>query len=53
MFALIILIRLNYQVLNHRRHNKQLQVDMAQTNERASVTPFLLTDTCVSALSTF
>ena len=30
MFALIILIRLNCQVLKHRRHNKQLQVDMAQ-----------------------
>ncbi|PKH00515.1 LuxR C-terminal-related transcriptional regulator [Paraglaciecola sp. MB-3u-78] len=30
VFALIILIRLNCQVLKHRRHNKQLQVDMAQ-----------------------
>jgi hypothetical protein len=33
VFALIILIRLNYQVLKHRRHNKQLQVDMAQMSE--------------------
>jgi hypothetical protein len=31
--ALIILIRLNYQVITHRRQNKQLQVDIAQMSE--------------------
>jgi hypothetical protein len=33
VFALIVLIRLNCQVLKHRRHNKKLRVDMAQMSE--------------------